>query len=356
MLSALPLRSRSPLPSPAHCAAPATPLSEFPLRAPMGPDVRLGNGVEVHEGDRLLHLDPDGEAAHAVVSHAHLDHVKGTTGGEGAWMTPPTRDLFRSRRPGANARTVGYGEWFEAGGLTARLHDAGHVLGSAMVEVGDILYTGDFNPTAGLLHQGAKPVPCGTLVIESTYGDPRMDLPPKALVLDTLETWTLRRLVNGSVALGAHPLGRAQELIAMFNRSGVTPVVSADIAQMTAVYNAHGADLNCIPLGSPKARELEGRACYVVPRQYLKKTADFAKRLRAEGGSGAYLSGWCHRYSYFRTYEIDAQFVLSDHAGFKELLGFAEASAPKRVFTIHGETESLASAMSERLGVPCTAL
>lgn len=331
-------------------------MRERPLRAPMALDVRLGNGVEVHDGDRLVCLDPDASAPHAVLSHAHLDHVKGAKGGEAAWMTAPTLDLLRSRKAGAPGRIVGYGDWFEAGGLTARLHDAGHVLGSAMVEVGDVLYTGDFNPTAGLIHAGAKAVPCGTLVIESTYGDPRMDLPPKALVLDTLETWTLRRLVTGSVALGAHPLGRAQELIAMFNRSGVTPVVSADIAQMTAVYNAHGTDLNCIPLGSPKARELEGRACYVVPRQYLKKTADFAKRLRAEGGSAAYLSGWCHKYSYFRTYEIDAQFVLSDHAGFRELLDFAEACGPKRVFTFHGESERLAGALSDRLGVPCQAL
>lgn len=327
-----------------------------PLGRPVAFDVRLGNGVEVRDGDRVLSLDPDTSAPHAVLSHAHLDHVKGSKGGEPAWMTAATLDLMRSRKAGAPGRTVAYGEAFEAGGFPVRLHDAGHVLGSAMAEVGDVLYTGDFNPTAGLLHRGARPVRCDTLVIESTYGDPRMDLPPKALVLDTLETWTLRRLVQGSVALGSHPLGRAQELIAMFNRSGVIPVVSADIAQMTAVYNAHGADLDCIPLGSPKAQELAGRACYVVPRQYLKKGADFAKRLRAEGGSAAYLSGWCHRYSYFRTYDIDAQFVLSDHAGFKELLSFAEACAPRRVFTFHGDAEPLAAAMAERLGVPSQAL
>lgn len=324
-------------------------------------EIRRGNGVEVADGARVLSLDPDKPAADAVISHAHFDHLQGARArkdgeGSGAWMTAPTLDFLRVRRPGASGRSVAYGAWFEAGGFSVRLHDAGHVLGSAMVEVGDVLYTGDFNPTSGLLHAGAEAVACGTLVIESTYGDPAMELPPKALVLETLETWTLRRLVKGSVALGAHPLGRAQELIAMFNRSGVTPVVSADIAQVTSVYNAHGADLACIPLGSDKARELEGRACYVVPRQYLKKGHDFARRLRAEGGSAAYLSGWCHRYSYFRTYDIDAQFTLSDHAGFKELCDFAEAAAPKRVFTWHGESAALAKALGERLGVPCVAL
>lgn len=326
-------------------------------------DVRRGNGVEIVVGERTLSLDPDSAAHEAVITHAHFDHLGGARGrtrgnvqAQPAWMTAPTRDLLRTRRPGAGGRAVGYGGWFEAGGLQVRLHDAGHVLGSAMVETEGVLYTGDFNPSPGLLHDGATAVTCDTLVMESTYGDPRMDLPPKRLVLDTLEAWALRRLVRGSVALGSHALGRAQELVAMMNRAGVTPVVSADIAQATAVYNAHGADLAYVPLGSPKARELEGRACYVVPRQYLKKGSDFAARLRAEGGSGAYVSGWCHRFSYFRTYDIEAQFALSDHAGFRELVDFAEACSPKRVYTTHGEEAALAEALEAKLNVPCAPL
>lgn len=317
--------------------------------------VRAGNGVEVHAASgQVLHLDPKRTTPGAVVTHGHTDHLTAD-----AHMTPPTLDFLRVRRPARGGMPLPYGKEVEVNGLRVTLHDAGHIFGSAMVEArdgeGSLLYTGDFNPRAGFTSGKAEARACDTLVMESTYGDPRFDLPPREMVLESLESWMLARLVKGPVALGAYPLGRAQELIALANRAGLTPIVSPDIAALTAVYNAHGHDLSYAVAGTQRARDMEHAALHVVPREWLKRGADFARGLRARKGAMAYLSGWCHRYSYFNAYDIDAQFALSDHAGFRDLVAFAEATKARRVYTMHGAAATLAKELRAR-GMDASAL
>lgn len=325
--------------------------------------VRMGNGVEVLAPKGPIHLDPAKETAVAVVSHGHEDHLPRTTRGalDGApVMTAPTLDLLKMRRPGGRGRAVKYGEEVLLNGASILLRDAGHVCGSAMAEIDvegrRILYTGDFSPAGGVTSGKAVAQRCDELVIEATYGDPRFSPPPRALVLSNLETWVLKQLLGGSVALGAHELGRAQELIRFLNAAGVTPVVSGEIGRICAVYNSYGHDLAWHVMGSPKAAELAGNACYVVPQAYLKKTAPFVSRLAAEKGKAAFLSGWCQVYSYFENHAIDAQFPITDHATFPELIDFVAACAPKRVWTFHGKSEQLAAEVTRRLGIEATAL
>ena len=308
-----------------------------------------GNGVEVSSGGSTLFLDPKRTSEHSVVTHGHTDHLT-----PDAVMTPPTLDFLRVRKPARSGHALPYGREREVNGLRVRLHDAGHIFGSAMVEVttpdGSLVYTGDFNPRQGFTSGKAEPRECDVLVTESTYGDPRFDLPPREMVLESLEAWTLNRLMRGPVALGAYPLGRAQELISLANRAGVTPVVSPDVAALTAVYNAHGHDLSYAVLGTERAQDL-AHGLHVVPREWLRREHAFVRGLKQRGGAAAYLSGWCHRYTYFNAYDIDAQFALSDHASFRDLLGFVEASRPKRVYTMHGAASTLAREIRGRLGI-----
>jgi Cft2 family RNA processing exonuclease len=311
--------------------------------------VVAGNGVEVHATrGAVLYMDPKRTSVDSVVTHGHTDHLT-----PGAHMTPPTLDFLKVRRPARSGKALPYGQDVQVAGLRVRLHDAGHIFGSAMVEVtapeGSLLYTGDFNPRAGFTTGRAQARSCDTLVMESTYGDPRFDHPPREMVLESLETWMLGRLVKGPVALGAYPLGRAQELIALANRAGLTPVVPPEIAALTAVYNSHGHDLSYATSGSDRARDLEAQGgLHIVSREALKKGSDFARGLRARGGAAAYLSGWCHRYSYFNAYEIDAQFALTDHASFRDLIAFALETKAKKVYTMHGAASILAKELRER--------
>ena len=312
-------------------------------------------GIEITVGQQTLHLDPRKETPDSVITHAHTDHL--TPGG---YMTPATEDFLRIRRPTRSGRRLHYHKNIELKGATIRLHDAGHILGSAMIEAttpdATLVYTGDFNPNGGLTTNPIKPVDCDILVMESTYGDPRFDLPPRGLVIDSLESWMLSRSAEGPVALGAYPLGRAQELIHLANRNGLTPIVNAEIGALTAVYNAHGHDLTYAISGTERAANLDGvGAIHIVGRQDLKKGAPFATTHRAKGGSAAYLSGWCHRYSYFRSYDIDAQFALSDHASFSELIDYVETVQPRTVYTMHGANIPLATQIRQRLMIKAEA-
>ena len=90
-------------------------------------------------------------------------------------------------------RTVERGEWFSpAEPIWMRYHDAGHLLGSNMIEVEirdrtpplRILFSGDVGRYDGpLYHDPAPPPPCDYLICESTYGDRDH---PEGSILDAL--------------------------------------------------------------------------------------------------------------------------------------------------------------------------
>ncbi|HEV8360819.1 MAG TPA: MBL fold metallo-hydrolase [Candidatus Thermoplasmatota archaeon] len=288
----------------------------------------------------------------SIVTHAHLDHLRGN-----AHMTEPTRDFLAARLGLVDARPLAVGAPTQLEGWEVLLHDAGHCLGAAMVEASGVLYTGDFNPVAALTAPGARPVACEVLVIESTYGDPRWRHPPRDLVLASLHAWLDRALPEGGVVLGCHQLGRAQELVAILNRRGVVPAVAPDIAVLCEIYVKHGVPLR---FRAATPGELYGtlgpHQALVAPRTLLRKGEAFTRHLREAGGRAAYVSGWCAVYSYHDKYDIDAQFALTDHATFEQLLDFAAQCRPRRVFTVMGRTEPLARELARRLGVPAQPL
>ena len=112
-------------------------------------------------------------------------------------------------------------KWFcPAKPIWMRYHDAGHLLGSCMIEVEirdqdpplRLLFSGDVGRYDGpLYYDPAPPTPCDYLICESTYGDrdhPDVDL------LDSLEKVVHRSIDRGGVMLiASFAIGRAQQLI-----------------------------------------------------------------------------------------------------------------------------------------------
>jgi metallo-beta-lactamase family protein len=101
-----------------------------------------------------------------------------------------------------------------------RYHDAGHLLGSAMIEVEirdrkpplRILFSGDVGRYNGpLYHDPVPPPECDYLICESTYGNREH---PEDSLLDGLEQVIHRGISRGGVMLmAAFAVGRAQQLI-----------------------------------------------------------------------------------------------------------------------------------------------
>jgi metallo-beta-lactamase family protein len=117
--------------------------------------------------------------------------------------------------------TVPRGEWFSpAEPIWMRYHDAGHLLGSNMIEVEirnqspplKILFSGDVGRYDGpLYHDPAPPTACDYLVCESTYGNRDHK---DADILNSLAEVVNRCVERGGVMLvAAFAIGRSQQLI-----------------------------------------------------------------------------------------------------------------------------------------------
>jgi metallo-beta-lactamase family protein len=118
-------------------------------------------------------------------------------------------------------REVACGKWFcPAEPIWMRYADAGHLLGSAHIEVEirdrpqplRIVFSGDIGRYDGPLYHDPAPAPnCDYLICESTYGD--RDHPENNL-LDALAEVVARATARGGIMLMASfAVGRAQQLI-----------------------------------------------------------------------------------------------------------------------------------------------
>lgn len=228
-----------------------------------------GRRQESFERNRHLPFDPASVDA-MILSHAHIDHsgnipmlVKNGYGGN-IYTTPATRDLCsamlrdaayiqendaaylnkKRARSGEspieplytvadaldslkNFVSVDYGRPFSVvPGVTATLHDAGHILGSAIVtldieEAGRAFRLG-FSGDLGrrdlpILRDPVLVDPVDYYITESTYGDRLHDAPPDA-------ERALRHAVNetyqrgGKVIIPAFSVGRTQEVVYALHR------------------------------------------------------------------------------------------------------------------------------------------
>ncbi len=313
--------------------------------------VRYEGGFLVQDALKEVILDPVRKTPGSVVSHGHMDHL--TSGGI---MTPQTLEVLKVRRGGAG-RELPYGKEIELNGFRVVLKDAGHVFGSAMIRVDDLLYTGDFNPEGGATCGKARPEFVQSLIVDATYGRPGYNFPPKHDVEADLLNWLEMELANGPVALGGYEFGKSQELIALVNRLGVEVVVTDSIADLADVYGRHGISLTYRRLSDLSEAERKDPRAYILPPGWLRPPLDEdVSWLGSIGLKTAYVSGWCAFFDYSRRYGLDAQFPLSDHADFDDVMEFIEACRPRRVYTAFSSAKELARAVERRFKIKSEAL
>lgn len=188
-----------------------------------------------------------------VLTHAHLDHcgrlpILIPLGFKGnIWMTPTTRDLTElslldaakiakddkkkilfdynlAEKTIERFKTIDYREPFQIADFTITLRDAGHILGSASLEVEDkqadspirkFVFSGDLGNTPEDLLQDTELIDnTDVVVMESTYGDrlhPEMANPSDALQFEIKSVESS----GGTLLIPAFSLDRTQELLHM---------------------------------------------------------------------------------------------------------------------------------------------
>ena len=198
-------------------------------------------------------------------------------------------------------RTEDRGQWFSpAEPIWMRYHDAGHLLGSNMIEVEirdrtpplRILFSGDVGRYDGpLYHDPVPPTPCDYLVCESTYGDRNH---PDASIQEALADVVQRSIRRGGVMLVASfAVGRAQQLIYLLQvlmRDGRIPDLpiyldSPMACDATAIYRHHREDHDL------SEGELdEANPVLAGPRVHLCRSTDESKALNHVTGPAIILS------------------------------------------------------------------
>ena len=193
------------------------------------------------------------------------------------------------------------GKWFcPAEPIWMRYHDAGHLLGSNIIEVEirdqdpplRIVFSGDVGRYDGPLYYDPAPPPeCDYLICESTYGNREhsdVDL------LQSLEEVVNRSVDRGGVMLMASfAIGRAQQLIYLLqllkkeDRIPDLPIYldSPMACNATKIYKEHRADHDL------SEGELdEGRPVLAGPRVHLVRSADESKALNKLQGPAIIIS------------------------------------------------------------------
>ncbi|MDG6220840.1 MAG: MBL fold metallo-hydrolase [Candidatus Thermoplasmatota archaeon] len=329
-------------------------------------NIVFSRGIHLEKPGSKVVLDPKKPEEGAIVSHGHMDHLV-----SGALMTPETRDILEVRKGTPEAMVLPLGERMQWRGMDISFHSAGHVLGSAMIQVDEVLYTGDFNPEGSFMSSPPKTIKgIGTLIMEGTYGDSGFVFPPKTRVLEDLASWMEAVGNEGTVIVGAYEFGKAQEIMNLGMRAGLEVYVPPSIARISEVYQKHGANLKYGIIGDGRLgngglgneKKLGPGTMFVVPNSWLRHSQNgggagygMVQELRRRGGRSAFVSGWCAVYKYFRSMLIDAQFPLSDHADHAHLISFAEEVMPEKLFITHSSKKSgslLAQDIGEKLGIP----
>ncbi len=301
--------------------------------------VELRRG-SLHLTGTPLWLDAHRKSELSFVSHAHSDHIARH---ERVIATGPTVQLMTHRLGKLPAALpVPYNRPFELGKMNVELLPAGHILGSAQIRVTRddghrVVYTGDLNLEGSLTAEPAQVAECDTLVMESTFGDPRFVFPPRVQVLAQIETWVRRNLEAGvpPILLG-YPLGKSQEVIKYLGDKGFSLCAHPATYELCQLYGTLG-----VPL---KVRCFEGtlKAGEVGVFPPFRRSAALG---RIWPRATAVLTGWALDPGAARRYGADVAFPLSDHADYPSLMAYAKATGAEEVITHHGFAEQLATAL-----------
>lgn len=287
------------------------------------------SGLYCRYGD--FYLDPTTPVSTAVISHAHADHAIG--GNRTVYCTEATM-MFMQLRLGKNAsgefRIAGFHRSFRIGGVQLTFIPAGHMLGSAQVlmdyEGARYLYTGDYKLQHDDTCEPYEAVRADVLITESTFANPGIIHPDPISEVKKLND------VKINILLGAYGLGKSQRLIRLI--SDYAPqkkiLVHHRIMPLSQVYEKMGFPLGRFQLYGRKLMKVQEEFVYIVP------PFTFDSYIRAAGVRRFFASGWKN----LQVNERDTLFI-SDHADWNDILTTINNTAPRQVWTLHGDGSHL---------------
>lgn len=216
--------------------------------------VQQGFRGPIYAIDATVHLTDLMTRDSGHIQEADADYLNRKREGE-----PPVEPLYTAADAAYAARQleeVDYGQQFEPiPGVLATLHDAGHILGSATVQLdmqeggrsARLVFSGDIGrPGMALLRDPVQPERADFLIMECTYGN-RLHNPPQQAYDELLQCLDRTFGRGGRVIIPAFAVGRTQALVyylhQMIERSEIQEVpvyVDSPLAiNVSAVFREH---------------------------------------------------------------------------------------------------------------------
>jgi putative mRNA 3-end processing factor len=295
-------------------------------------------------------IDPWQPVEHAVVTHAHADHLRR---GCGSYLV--ARDsafVTRSRLDeGALVETINYGETREINGVRVSLHPAGHILGSAQVRVeyqGEIwAVSGDYKTDPDCSCQPFEPVRCHVFVSECTFGLPVYRWPkPDTVFAEVLRWWQSNCSEGRASLLYAYALGKAQRLLAGIADKDLPGSIYTHgaIETMNRAYSDTGISLPVTTYVGDASETVDWSTALVIAPPSAQGTP-WARRFGS--ASSALASGWMRVRGTRRRRAVDRGFILSDHVDWPALLTSIDATGAEMILLTHGYTSVVARWLCE---------
>jgi putative mRNA 3-end processing factor len=301
------------------------------------------NGLYCPPGD--FYVDPVRPVGRALVTHGHSDHAR--SGHTHVLATRQTLDIMAIRY-GDNfcdsAQAAEFGETIQHHGVSVCFHPAGHVLGSAQIEIEHqgtrIVVSGDYKRGADPTCAAFEPVPCDVFITEATFGLPVFHHPdPKIEILKLITS--LNQFPERSHLVGAYALGKAQRVISLIRRSGYDkPIyIHGALTRLCDYYRGAGIDLGVLRPATTedtKSGAFKGAIVVGPPSAFNDRWAR-----RFEDPLSIFASGWMMVRQRAKQRGVELPLVISDHCDWPELIATITEIAPQQVWVTHGREEAL---------------
>src|SRR5262245_6111241 len=295
-------------------------------------------------------IDPIRPVARAVVTHGHGDHARPNNAA--VLATPETLGIMRVRygeAAGSSLDPLPYGEERRIGGVSLSLHPAGHILGSAQVQLtcegACAVISGDYKRSADPTCRPFELRRCDLFITEATFGLPVFHHANAAREADRLIA-SIAANPDRSHLLGAYGLGKCQRIIVVLRQAGFdAPIyLHGALEQLCAFYRRQGIDLGPLSSIAGKSKdELKGALVMCPPSELAGR---WSRRL--SDPLTAFASGWMRVRARARQRGVELPLVVSDHGDWPELIDTIAATGASEVWVTHGREDALVHALTMR--------
>ncbi|MEM3832257.1 MAG: MBL fold metallo-hydrolase [Thermoprotei archaeon] len=328
--------------------------------------LKYGGGLLLELNNKRIIFDPvQGFSGDLIlISHAHSDHIRGINDNDNSVLvlSPPTMDIIfqRNRKLHRSVDIIQPNDFKSYNDVIIEAYNAGHVLGSLefLLEFYDLRigYTGDFNIYGSIVDDPAYIMrDLDVLVIESTYGRPDYNFPPRSFIYEKILSWIATNIKDGrTVVIGVYPLGKAQELTYLLNKEFGKVFVSEKIHNINKVFDRHKFKLNYKLIEQGMNSIFDGSELVIATTSEVSKIVNMINLQSANKAVGSICTGWS--LNYHNSNNGVQYFPLSSHSDFKGLLKYVEMSRPKMVYTLYGFSYELAEYINRKLNIKAKSL